>query len=667
MMRNEVWSWLPFRARNCPARLANHQRHLIAARCDAISHSTYQHGGHIFLIAVPRAWHRDYIDIVFVSVATQCRQFRPRSPRILRFAGPSPARHHFWHPLSRLALHQRRATDCTNQLLRSNSSRLRRLVQKLRAGSHSNPTYLLTILPGGLSTDFQALKSNALLSLFVAITGIATPIALSFSLQGIVPATTPLQAFAAGAALCSTSLGTTFTVLSSSKLISTRLGVVLSGAAMMDDVVGLVMVSVITELGSAGGSDGGIDPVAVIRPVVVAVGFAIAVPALCWFIARPTTLWLNALRENRRQGRLQKILATQEAAFVIHTLILVGAVAAATYAGSSNLYAAYLAGAAISWWDSEVPHVGLATSAEQPANSRPSESDSDEVQEARSGHSRDADQSRDDESTSTAAKRRGTHIYEIYYQQPVDRVFKPLFFASIGFSIPITRMFDGAVVWRGVVYTILMVFSKLACGLWLVRFSASPWSWMVDRLRAMQPHNLSIAHFWGRTKMHEQQEKTAPDRQPGSQPPEEGVTNAVEASVSTPSTRRQPPRPLSLYPAAILGTAMVARGEIGFLVSSLASANGIFSNAGASQSHAAETSDIFLVVTWAIVLCTVVGPLGVGLLVRRVRRLEEKATHPSRSHGRTPDGQQHEASDGQVAGRGGVALGAWGVEGRGRG
>lgn len=59
---------------------------------------------------------------------------------------------------------------------------------------------------------------------------------------------------------------------------------------------------------------------------------------------------------------------------------------------------------------------------------------------------------------------------------------------------------------------------------------------------------------------------------------------------------------------------MVSRGEIGFLISSLADSNGIFSTG--------DNDDIFLIVTWAIVLCTVVGPVGVGLLVKRLNRLE---------------------------------------------
>jgi Kef-type K+ transport system membrane component KefB len=69
------------------------------------------------------------------------------------------------------------------------------------------------------------------------MTGIVLCVGFSYILMVIANAT-PLQAFAAGAALCSTSLGTTFTVMQTSGLNVTRMGVVLTSAAMMDDVVG---------------------------------------------------------------------------------------------------------------------------------------------------------------------------------------------------------------------------------------------------------------------------------------------------------------------------------------------------------------------------------------------------------------------------------------------
>ena len=78
------------------------------------------------------------------------------------------------------------------------------------------------------------------------------------------------------------------------------------------------------------------------------------------------------------------------------------------------------------------------------------------------------------------------------------------------------------------------------------------------------------------------------------------------------------PKPKSLYPASILGCAMVARGEIGFLISAVAESRGIYSSAGNTGS-----SELFLIVTWAIMLCTIVGPIAVGLLTKRVRRLQK--------------------------------------------
>lgn len=83
--------------------------------------------------------------------------------------------------------------------------------------------------------------------------------------------------------------------------------------------------------------------------------------------------------------------------------------------------------------------------------------------------------------------------------------------------------------------------------------------------------------------------------------------------------------PVSLYPACILAFAMVARGEIGFLISALAEANGIF---GRETGDGAQPSELFLIVTWAISLCTIGGPVCVGLLVARVKKLE--AQRPSK-------------------------------------
>lgn len=134
-------------------------------------------------------------------------------------------------------------------------------------------------------------------------------------------------------------------------------------------------------------------------------------------------------------------------------------------------------------------------------------------------------------------------------------------------------MFQGKTLWRGMVYTMLMIVGKLVCGLWLIRIS--------------QPSP--------RTQGTE------------SKPQKKSIFSAM-------------PRPKSLYPATILGCAMVARGEIGFLISAVANANGVFR----LETRPSAEVDVFLVISWAILLCTIIGPVALGCIVKRVKRLQAK-------------------------------------------
>ena len=511
-------------------------------------------------------------------------------------------------------------------------------------------------MSGGLHTSFQSLKANLLLSSGVALTGIAIPIGLSYTLQALLDAT-PVQAFAAGAALCSTSLGTTFTVLGSSGLSASRLGVVLTSAAMMDDVVGLVMVQVISNLGGDNFS-----AITVVRPILVSIAFAVVVPVLCLFVLKPITLWLNRYREFRPSAAINSIMCRTQTAFVFHTALLIALIAGATYAGTSNLFAAYIAGATISWWDSELPHANVQIDAKPEATEKQAEavtSSNDATSDAAAGPSKRKDAinaEKPEESSETLQPAQktdqqkvgdelcGAAIYDQYYHQPVSKILQPLFFASIGFSIPITRMFRGAIVWRGIVYTVLMAFAKLVCGLWLVRLSIAPTKGASSRL-SKGVKLPSIPHLWGKRQPVDtsgQATTTARTNEPCT-----AETPSTAGAPSVPATSREhrsspnPPKPLSIHPPLILALAMCARGEIGFLISGVAESNGIFSPSGVASSS--EPSDIFLVVTWAIVLCTIIGPLGVGLSVRRVKKLQERKNKQQEGAGRD-------------------VLGVWGVE-----
>ncbi len=260
---------------------------------------------------------------------------------------------------------------------------------------------IMLVYEGGLSTALSSLRANMYLSVAVAVTGIALPIGLSFILMELVSAT-PLQAFSAGAALSATSLGTTFTILSTTQLITSRLGTVTTSAAMFDDVVGLVMVQIISNLGGGGDS---FTPVTVIRPLFVSIGFGVGVVLVCRFMARPV---LVKILESK--AKLPQFTRTSQFAFIGYTCLLVGLVAGGTYAGTSSLFAAYLAGVITSWFDSLV-HTSQTEQQQQNDNSS-------QAQSANTPQT-------------PSLRVTGMYIYEHYYRGPVTRILIPMFFVSV--------------------------------------------------------------------------------------------------------------------------------------------------------------------------------------------------------------------------------------------
>jgi Kef-type K+ transport system membrane component KefB len=174
------------------------------------------------------------------------------------------------------------------------------------------------------------LKHNFVISVLVALTGILLPIALSFILIPMFwsPTITPLAAFTAGASLCSTSLGTTYAILSAAQLERTRIGTVLVAAAMMDDLVGLIMVSVVSSLTKT------VDAKTVGRPIGVSFVFLFASIIVMKFFPGLLKRFSNPIRKIHFEGLR----------FVVSGLALLGLVAASGYAGTSILFVGYLTG-----------------------------------------------------------------------------------------------------------------------------------------------------------------------------------------------------------------------------------------------------------------------------------------------------------------------------------
>lgn len=138
---------------------------------------------------------------------------------------------------------------------------------------------------------------------------------------------------------------------------------------------------------------------------------------------------------------------------------------------------------------------------------------------------------------------------------------------------PFLSLWKPATLWRGVLYAALMCVGKLIVGVPIVLWS----------LLSSPDNN--------------------PTPQCAAQPP------------PTPPLRLTARDRLraSLYPATFMGVAMVSRGEVGLLIAQI----GRTSTGSSSRGLLSEEG--FLVCIWAILLCTLVGPICVSMIVRKYR------------------------------------------------
>lgn len=203
-------------------------------------------------------------------------------------------------------------------------------------------------------------------------------------------------------------------------------------------------------------------------------------------------------------------------------------------------------------------------------------------------------------------------------------------------------MFDGPVLWRGIVFAILMGLAKCTTGLWLPIFS-------IFSRRFAQKSQKQDSTDQQREKHNNVENKSNPSAVPASRNYlSTGATSAVSRSATdltlvepspvddsrkptlgslahknnfttpsystTPDPAGEPTNPShgNYYAALLMAFVMTTRGEIGFLIAAIAQSTGIL-----------MPEEVYLVAVWAIVLCTLVGPIGMGLIVRKVKKVKE--------------------------------------------
>lgn len=178
----------------------------------------------------------------------------------------------------------------------------------------------------GLETDLKRLLSVGGAAATVAVVGVALPFAFGYGVAHALGLDV-LPAIVAGAALTATSVGITARVFSDLDALQSVEGQVVLGAAVIDDVIGLIILAVVTDLVA------GHEPSAlgVLRTTGIAFGFIIVALAAGRFLIPPV------FRLIARTGKEQTIASMALAlAFLLAVL--------ASEVGSALIIGAFAAG-----------------------------------------------------------------------------------------------------------------------------------------------------------------------------------------------------------------------------------------------------------------------------------------------------------------------------------
>ncbi|MBI2218673.1 MAG: cation:proton antiporter, partial [Candidatus Rokubacteria bacterium] len=114
---------------------------------------------------------------------------------------------------------------------------------------------LILLFDVGLETDLRAFRRVGVSSLLVALIGVAVPFALGWGTSAwLLPDRSPLVHVFVGASLTATSVGITARVLKDLGASQSREAQTILGAAIIDDMLGLIVLAVVSGMATASGT-----------------------------------------------------------------------------------------------------------------------------------------------------------------------------------------------------------------------------------------------------------------------------------------------------------------------------------------------------------------------------------------------------------------------------
>jgi Kef-type K+ transport system membrane component KefB len=184
---------------------------------------------------------------------------------------------------------------------------------------------LILLFEIGLHTDIRSLMRVGRTALVVGLVGVALPFGLGYAVAHAL-GLAMLPAVVCGAALTATSIGISARVLSDLHRLHTKEGQIVLGAAVFDDVVGLIILTVVARM-ALGAT---VTPWTVARTATIAIGFVVAALLLGRWLAPPLFRVVERIRVTGALGLIALAFAFFLAwlADVSGSALIIGAFAA---------------------------------------------------------------------------------------------------------------------------------------------------------------------------------------------------------------------------------------------------------------------------------------------------------------------------------------------------
>lgn len=162
---------------------------------------------------------------------------------------------------------------------------------------------IVLMFSAGLETDINELKRSGLASMVIAVLGVLFPLAGGFLVAHFfnsgTDSVTILQNIFVGIILTATSVSITVETLKELGKLSTKSGNAILGAALIDDVLGIIALTIIMSFaGGNGGGNGGSDILMISLKILGFFAFSAVVAVLFVFFFKP---WINKYRKDLRR------------------------------------------------------------------------------------------------------------------------------------------------------------------------------------------------------------------------------------------------------------------------------------------------------------------------------------------------------------------------------